>query len=831
MASDLMCYSCPFMCGFNADSLQLMSTHMRKEHHRHLHSIQCSQKGCYIPFSELRTFLTHLKKYHPLMKINESVASANATISRSCYMVEDNHLPSCELPATTSINSSDSNAKKNHDAFLVEQKFLELILQLRSKSGFNECNTIFIVTWLKEFLVDVKECVCVALSAELGSCLDEIIAVVCKTFSKTLNVLSAVDTIYKQNNFFSNILQMVQPVEIVLGQRLDKRYSKEKQKFCTVGVVETFQYVSIGQVLRKLFENTNLFDWLKALKPSKDGFLHSYIDGQVFANHALYSNNHQALQLYYDEVEVVNPLGSKTKIHEVGMFYYTIQNLPRKFNSSLSNIHLLAVANSVDVKKYGFHMILRPFIEELQQLESDQGLEIQPNVYVQGTVSMLVADTLAAHMMLGFQSPSATYFCRLCYAKRENTQHKFLESDFIMRSSHTHDVIVNSETLPHCGVLQQSPLSQSKFFRVTENFAFDPMHDLLEGVMPKELKLLLHYLVYVRKALSVAQVNNRLASFNYGSAEMKDKPSPNITESSLRNVSDGGLKQKAAQVCCLIRHFPLLFGDLFHNESPHLELILLLLQIMDIVFSSTVSYDQIAQLKDLIHQHHMLFKQLFPDVRMINKHHHMIHYATCIEKFGPMSYMSCMRYEAKHFVFKKYAQMLCNFKNICKSLATKHQIQQCLNFAFCPTFSSKPSISEGSFEKLEDLHFHIVVQQALGLDLSCEVFLPRHATVNNTVYKSKLCVSLSPLMENEGDLQMFGQILKLMMHENKLYLIVNAFCTELFSEHFHSFVVSSPSQDRLLCIAYDSLKDYHTYNLKAPYGYTGPHFFIVTKPS
>ena len=65
-----------------------------------------------------------------------------------------------------------------------------------------------------------------------------------------------------------------------------------------------------------------------------------YCDGQVFQQHPLFSRDPCALQiiLYYDEVEVVNPLGSKTSKHKVGnetiFFFYCSKSVkppyPRK---------------------------------------------------------------------------------------------------------------------------------------------------------------------------------------------------------------------------------------------------------------------------------------------------------------------------------------------------------------------------------------------------------------------------------------------------------------------------------------------------------------------
>ena len=48
--------------------------------------------------------------------------------------------------------------------------------------------------------------------------------------------------------------------------------------------------------------------------------LGDYCDGSDFRGHPLFTQEHKALQLIlcYDELEVCNPLGMKTKIHKLG---------------------------------------------------------------------------------------------------------------------------------------------------------------------------------------------------------------------------------------------------------------------------------------------------------------------------------------------------------------------------------------------------------------------------------------------------------------------------------------------------------------------------------
>ena len=118
----------------------------------------------------------------------------------------------------------------------------------------------------------------------------------------------------------------------------------------------------------------------------QDGLIEDYCDGEAYKEHPLFSKCTQALQLlfYYDDVEVVNPIGSKTKTHKLGifyilifiiilfiaLFYFTLGNISPKYRSSLNAIQLVAVAKHSYINKYGFAQILQPFMDDIKALES-----------------------------------------------------------------------------------------------------------------------------------------------------------------------------------------------------------------------------------------------------------------------------------------------------------------------------------------------------------------------------------------------------------------------------------------------------------------------------
>ena len=67
-----------------------------------------------------------------------------------------------------------------------------------------------------------------------------------------------------------------------------------------------------------------------------NGLMGDYCDGLLFSDNKLFNEDPAALQiqLYYDELEVCNPLGSKTKKHKLGMCLTITSESLKKTNVS-----------------------------------------------------------------------------------------------------------------------------------------------------------------------------------------------------------------------------------------------------------------------------------------------------------------------------------------------------------------------------------------------------------------------------------------------------------------------------------------------------------------
>ena len=252
-------------------------------------------------------------------------------------------------------------------------------------------------------------------------------------------------------------------------------------------------------------------------------------------------------------------------------------------------------------------------------------------------------------------------------------------------------------------------------------------------------------------------LNRRLKCFNYGFADIKNKPSPIFTKQMTVNVKDHKIKQKAAQTWCLVRFMPFILKGFILPSDPYFHIIHLLSRIMQIVFSPVITKGLVYFLESLIIQHHEELKKIFPDVNLINKHHYLVHYPDCLIHFGPLVKMWCMRYEAKHIFFKRRALVNCNFKSITKSLAVVHQIAHCSvwstnnPFAVCTTLTSEESVWITSCERYSFL-------KVLGFNDEYSVKIAKTVTFNGVDYRNGIFIWLKTASDNKESLPLFYQV-------------------------------------------------------------------------
>lgn len=92
------------------------------------------------------------------------------------------------------------------------------------------------------------------------------------------------------------------------------------------------------------------------------------------------------------------------------------------------------------------------------------------------------------------------------------------------------------------GIQEECCFNAIPSFNVIENFCFDPMHDVFEGVCRYDLAKILHFLIFKDKLFSISTLNNRLKYFQFDLEITRNIPPAIFTKELLKKE------------CLILRH-------------------------------------------------------------------------------------------------------------------------------------------------------------------------------------------------------------------------------------------------------------------------------------
>lgn len=446
----------------------------------------------------------------------------------------------------------------------------------------------------------------------------------------------------------------------------------------------TYELISITEILESLFKNDhfyqNYFDFNENRKHMcTEGVYEDFCCGSIFRANRVFTRTTIQLQLGIDEFEPCCALKTKAGLHKMCGIYLEIRNMDPKLKSKLSNIHLVALAKSNDIKCGGFDRISRKIVDELKALETT-GINVKHSINLKAILINISCDNLGANSVHGFvESFAATYFCRICelsLSESQKTVQEIIEkirrkSDYALILD---DLAENGDRQPDYklskGIKKPCIFNELKYYHMFDNCTVDVMHDLCEGVIPFFLKKLFQYIVQMKIARFVNDLQALCRDYSYGWIWKKYKPS-NI------NIEKDNLNQNAMQSYCLLLHIPFILFEFRSKLESTWNAIEVLLQLVQIVFSSRIQENDRLRLKDLVQKH--LSYLIESGALLIRKHHNMTHYANLILKIGPLIHSWMMRFESKHKVFTDMVRLTNNYKNLQYSLTKRHQERVLLN--------------------------------------------------------------------------------------------------------------------------------------------------------
>ena len=616
---------------------------------------------------------------------------------------------------------------------------------------------------------------------------------------KSSDVSSTVQGVLSTNDrrmtYYKTHFPYVAPVEYKLGYKFGKNHS--------------FVYVPILSSLKKLLAVPEILGKVMKDYRHNEGLYTRYEDGSYYKANALFQSHEISLKigLYYDDWESVNPLGTARKLHKISAFYWVLLNLPTAQRSALKVIQLGVLAKSQDVRLFGIATVLQPLLNDISILETEGVFIESLGETVFGTVAYVSSDNLAAHTLGGFNEsfgPNVNKFCRFCDAGSADISDVTKTiSSFHLRTKADYDEQAMLASGSETGVKFLSPLlGKLNHFHVVSGLPPDPAHDLLEGIVAFELHLCLNSLVS-KGYFTLDYLNGQLKCFKFCGHDRTNRPHPINLGRDSKTV--GG---NAHENWSLLRMLPLLVGAQIPEGDPAWELILYLKDIVEISFSPVLSDSAIGFLDVIIKEHKLLLRETFPQFILKPKHHFIEHYPHLITCFGPLALTSTLRFESKHSFLKKALKQLMNYKNICQSLANKHQLYQALEMS--DTEYLKPAFiahHEPTFVPLSVMNNSVQTELSSFCDNRGTVKCYKSVTVRGTNYQPDMAVALDV---QEG-LVSFGIILMVIAGDEGQCHFVCCRCTSYYSLHLHCYELDRT--DDIVVVQQNDLLDYYPLSL------------------
>lgn len=383
------------------------------------------------------------------------------------------------------------------------------------------------------------------------------------------------------------------------------------------------------------------------------------------------------LNVYFDDFEPQNVIGSHSGAYKIGATYTSIPCLPNNIISKLQFTFPACLFFSEDRKTFGNKKVFEPIIKILNELHTS-GVNVKYGKIrtVKFIVFLILGDNLGLNDILGFtESFFANFHCRFCKLKKDVMQKQLVEDYKFLRNYENYgdDVAKGvydvAKGVSLSGIREYCVFNNIHKFHVTRNFSVDILHDFFEGVCHYDLCNIIINLIN-QNYFTLEELNGNIKFHNYGPFVKNKKIDP-ITIENLENTK---LKSSGEEMKTLMLNFALIIGHRVDRECPVWKLYLVLRDILSIVTSKTVHCRTYELLANLVSEHHELYLQCFKDT-LKPKHHFMVHYPRMLMMVGPTGLISSMRYESYHKKFKNVANVINCRINLLTTFAKKIEYQ------------------------------------------------------------------------------------------------------------------------------------------------------------
>ena len=197
------------------------------------------------------------------------------------------------------INDNDLHPENVQPEFDLRATIVRLIGRLQSKSSMTGRNLTEVIDEFEQVLSStigfLKHKVIEFLQNK--NVLEEPESEKLLQYFQPENTFEGLKTSKEQINALKAHCNYIDGIEVPLGNRVDNFLDAESITTAPTLVKESYQYVPIIQVLTLIMSNPEVRDSILSERPSEEGFLSSFMDGDYFKQHGFFRQFTHALRI------------------------------------------------------------------------------------------------------------------------------------------------------------------------------------------------------------------------------------------------------------------------------------------------------------------------------------------------------------------------------------------------------------------------------------------------------------------------------------------------------------------------------------------------------
>lgn len=637
--------------------------------------------------------------------------------------------------------------------------------------------------------------------------------------------LTSFDSLHKRLKYYEEVGTYIKPETYVVGTRYD--FVKRNGRRVYEGVECVAHFVSLREVLKRFFSLRNILEetlqYVNKLMNTVSDVTQHFLQGTFWQERRQLHGNKLVLPLFLqvDDYEPLNALGSHSSIHKMGAAYISLPCLPPRYLSQLSNIFMVLLYHSSDRVRFGNRIIFQPLVDEFNYLIRNGIFFDFP--HFKGTIyfemALILGDNLGIHSITGFnESFSSNFPCRMCKINKNHMIEHFYQDDCLLRTmtNYIEDLNFNNSSLT--GVKEKCIWLGVDDFNLFSQMGYDVMHDLSEGVIKYIMSSLLVALIDECKLFTIELVNNKISSFDFG----PDKGDAPVTLS-IDHLRKGNVRLAASEMMTFCRYFGIMFGDLVPGDNKYWAIYIQLMLVLDVVNSESFLNKKVKYFEYMIATLCQMYTTLF-NKNITPKFHNLVHYPSAVLRFGPLCYLSSMRFEAKHRPNKLAAKSSNNRQNMTLTTFRRHQLK--LNDLFLRE-DIKSKLSHGVQTNVSDTEAHVLAQE-FGWSDGSKIKKVSWAAASSARFKKNSIIVINV----QSDKVHFASIHTVYLYnQSMLAFKAQQLETVVFDDHLYAWQVRVHDYiDRLaIYFKYENLQHRYPCNLVFVGYDTPPESYVILK--